>query len=258
MLYHLKTAACRIFIITLAFGLFSCNQLPTEADAIKLNEIGINLMNEGKYEQAIASFKEAIQNSRLNTNSKGNIYRNMALAYHEQTIIDSAFHFSTLAAKCFKKNSYDYLVNMAYVDILVGKTGIAKSKLLKAETMNSEDMAVNNILGLIYLGDYGEEFTDLDKALRYNKKAYEINGSRGTEDILARNYYELGEYENAELHYDHVYSKSPDLVVYALNTGMTKYKLKKISDAEVLFRKVITMDSSYKETIENFKDNNPQ
>lgn len=256
MLNHLNIVVCRIFIIPLAFGLFSCNQFPTEADALKLNEAGIILMNEGKYEQAIASFKEAIQNSGLNTNSKGNIYRNMALAYHEQTIIDSAVHYSTLAAKCFYKNSYDYLVNMAYVDILVGKTGIAKSKLLKAETINSEDMAVNNILGLIYLGDYGAEFTDLEKGLRYNKKAYEINGSRGTEDILARNYYELGEYENAEVHYDHVYSKYPGIVIYALNTGLTKYKLKKKFDADLLFKKVLAMDSSYKETIEIFKANN--
>jgi tetratricopeptide (TPR) repeat protein len=256
MLYRLKIATCRFLIITLAVGLFSCNQLPTEADAIKLNEVGISLMNEEKYEQAIASFKEAIQNSRLSKNSKGNIYRNMALAYHEQSIIDSAIHYSTLAAKCFKKNNYDYLLNMAYVDLLKGKTTVARSKLLKAASMNPEDLAVNNSLGLIYLGDYGEEFTDLDKALTYNKKAHEINDSRVTEDILARTYYELGEYENAEVHYDHVYFKYPGIVIYALNTGLTKYRLKKIAEAELLFTKVLTLDSSYRETIENFKANN--
>ncbi|MGB4843160.1 MAG: hypothetical protein WBP16_01705 [Ferruginibacter sp.] len=256
MLYQLKPSAYRFFFTLLICGLVSCNQKPKEDDAVKLNETGLEQMDEGKYEQAVASFKEALQKPRLSQISRGTIYRNLSLAYHEQSMIDSSFHYSSIAAKCYPKNSYYYLVNMAAVDILAGRVGIARSKLKNAFSINSDDLIVNNSLGLIYLGDYGEEFTDLTKALKYNKRAYEISGSLITEDILGRTYYELGEYENAEIHYENVYHKKPESVVYALTTGMIKYKLDKQEDGELLFEKVIAMDSSYKATIENFKVNN--
>ena len=248
---------CRLLIFApMVISFFSCTDFAKEKDAMALNEDGIKLMNEGNYEAAVVVFEKAVKDSKLDLQSKGTIYRNLGIAFHEQQILDSAAHFATLAAKCYYKGSYDYLANMASVDILAGKTAIALSKLLKAVFINSEELAVNNSLGLIYLGDYGKEFTDYDKALKYNKKAFELSFSRTTESILARNYYELGEFENAETHYDNVYTKYPNEAVYALNSGLTKYKLKKIEEAEQLFKQVLVMDSSYKETIENFRYNN--
>jgi len=237
-----KTASLmnRIMIAGLLLFLFSCQDMPSEADAIKKNEEGINHMNEGKYELALVDFNEAIKNPGLTLISKGTIYRNIALTYHELNKLDSSIHFSTLAAKCFKKNSYDYLVNMANVDLL----------------MEPDDLSVNNTLGLIYLGDYGEEFADPEKALPYNKKAFEVNSSRVTEDILGRNYYDLEKYELAEMHYERIHEQYPNELNYTLNMALIKYKLKKTSDAELLFNKVIAQDSSYRETIELFKDNN--
>ncbi len=234
----------------------SCKDFAKEKDAMTLNQDGIKLMNEGKYDAAVIVFEKAVKDSKLDLSSKGTIYRNLGIAFHEQKILDSAAHFATLAAKCYYKGSYDYLVNMASVDILAGKTSVALTKLLRAVIINPDELAVNNSLGLIYLGDYGYEFTDNDKALKYNKKAYDLSYSRATEDILARNYYELGEYENAETHYDNVYTKYPNEAVYALNSGLAKYKLKKIDEAEQLFKQALAMDSSYKQTIENFRYNN--
>jgi tetratricopeptide (TPR) repeat protein len=256
MLKSFASLTNRIMIAGLLFFVFSCQDMPTEDDAIKKNQEGINHMNDGKYELALHDFTEAIKNPRLSLISKGTIYRNIALTYHELNKLDSSIHFSTLAAKCYKKNSYDYLVNMANVDILTGKTSVALAKLLKAAAMEPDDLSVNNTLGLIYLGDYGEEFADPEKALAYNKKAFEVNNSRVTEDILGRNYYDLGKYELAEMHYGRIHEQYPNELNYTLNMGMIKYKLKKTTDADLLFRKVIAQDSSYKETIEVFKDNN--
>ncbi len=256
MQLHFIKRSKLILLFTGFAMLASCAGLQTEDDANKLNQQGITMLNDGDYEGAIAKFKKAIQNLKLDRESKGTIYRNMAIAYHEQNTIDSSMHYSTLAAKCFKKNSYDYLINMASVDLLTGRTDVARTKLVKAASLNPDDLAVNNSLGLIYLGDYGEEFIELDKALTYNKKAFDLNGGRATQDILARTYYALGEYKNAELHYETVYNKYPQIAVYALNTGMTKYKLHKTSEAEDLFEKVLALDSSYRETIVLFKENN--
>ena len=117
-------------------------------------------------------------------------------------------------------------------------------------------MSVNNTLGLIYMGEYDDAHTDLDKALQYNLKAFETNGGRIIEEVLARNYYNMGNYAQAELHYEHLLQNYPDMVSYSLNMGMTKHKLKKKKDADQLFDFVITKDSSYKETIDIFKENN--
>lgn len=170
---------------------FSCNQMPGEDDGIKRNQAGINYMNAGKYELALTEFTEAIKDPKLLDDAKGTIYRNIALTYSELEKNDSSIHYYTIAAKLFKKTSYDYLVNMAGVDLHKGQTQNALNKLLKASALNPEDLSVNNTLGLIYLGDYGDEFADPEKALPFNKKADAISSNRITEDILGRNYYDL-------------------------------------------------------------------
>lgn len=236
--------------------LFSCNRMPTEADAIRQNEMGVDFMNAGKYDSAVLSFRLATKNPKLSQQTKGTIYRNLALTYNELDNVDSSVHFSTLAAKCFNKNSYGYLINMADVDLLTGKTGIALSKLLKASESNGDKMAVNNTIGLIYLGEFEESFTNLDKALVYNTRAFEISGDRVTEEVLARNYFKMKDYKNAEFHYEHLHENYPDMLSYCLNTGMTKHKLKKINEADLLFDRVIVMDSSYRYTIQEFREEN--
>ena len=234
----------------------SCGETPTEDNAIDVNEKGITLINSGKYEEALQAFLKAVKNPALTKKSKGTIYRNIAITYNHLEKSDSAIHFSTLAAKCFKKNSYDYQVNMAGIDLHKGQTQKALTKLLKASAMNPEDLSVNNTLGLIYLGDYGDEFADPEKALPYNKKADAITSNRITEDILGRNYYDLENYETAEMYYEKIHTQYPEILSYTLSTGMIKYKLKKNEDAEILFKQVIAKDSSYRETIETFKENN--
>mgnify|MGYP003399369235 CR=1 FL=1 len=236
--------------------LFSCEQMPNENDAIDINQKGIELINAGKHQEALEAFLKAIKNPKLTKKSKGTIYRNIAITYNELDKKDSAIHYSTLAAKCFKKNSSDYLVNAADVDLLRGKTAPALAKLLKAVNLDPDEMAVNNTLGLIYLGEYDDAFTDLDQALIYNSKAFEISGSRVIEEVLARNYYRMENYEKAELHFEQLVQNYPDMISYTLDMAMTKHKLNKLAEADKLFVQVIAKDSSYKETIDAFKENN--
>ena len=236
--------------------LFSCGEMTTENDAIKINQQGIEFMNAGKYELALQAFLKAVKNPRLSKDSKGTIYRNISLTCNDLGKKDSAVHFATLAAKCYRKNSFDNLVNLADVDIVTGKTGSALARLLKAVKMNPDEMSVNNSLGLIYLGEYDETLTDLDKALMYNSKAFEINNSRVTEDVLARTYYKKEDYEKAEAHYEHLLQNHPDIISYSLDMGMVKLKLKKKQEADKFFEKVIATDSSYTYTIETFKEAN--
>jgi tetratricopeptide (TPR) repeat protein len=147
-------------------------------------------------------------------------------------------------------------VNFADVDIVAGKTSSALARLLKAVKMNPDEMSVNNSLGLIYLGEYDETLIDLDKALTYNSRAFEINDSRVTEDVLARTYYKKEDYEKAEIHYEHLLQNYPDIISYSLDLGMVKLKLKKKEEADKFFDQVIAKDSTYTYTIETFKEAN--
>jgi tetratricopeptide (TPR) repeat protein len=240
----------------LALLFLSCGEMPAKDDAIDVNQKGIKLINDGKYEEALQAFLKAIKDPKLSKTSKGTIYRNIAITYNELAKKDSAIHYSTLAAKCFRKNSSDYLLNAADVDLLKGKTGAALAKLLKAVNLDPGEMTVNNTLGLIYLGEYDDTFTDLDKALQYNLQAFEISNSRIIEEVLARTYYRMENYEKAELHYEHLLQNHPDMITYSLDMAMTKHKLKKTDEAERLFKAVIIKDSTYKETIDIFKEDN--
>lgn len=256
MLIQMFKPFYNLLIIGFVLTVISCNPKPKIDDALKQNQKGIDYMNAGKHELAIHEFMEAIKNQALPAADRGTIYRNIALAYHDLDKKDSSQHYYTVAAKSFKKNSYDYLVNTASVDLINGRTDIALSKLLKALAMSADNLSVNNTLGLIYLGDYGQEFTDAKKALQYNKKAFEINGSKITEDIPGRNYYDLENYKLAEMHFENIHNRYPDERPYTLAMGMIKYKLNKQTEGDILFNTLMKQDSSYKEAIDNFKLNN--
>lgn len=243
-------------IIFLSLLIASCMERKAEESPLEMNQQGVQLINDGKQEDALKVFLKALQNKKLSKDYKGTIYRNIAITYTQLGKKDSAIHFSTLAAKCYRKNSYDYLVNAADVDLLRGKAASGLSKLLKAQNLDPSDMAVNNMLGLLYMGEYDESLTDLDKALEYNLKAFDISGTRIIEEVLARNYYSMKNYEKAQLHYEHLHQNYPDMVSYTLDVGMTKYKLKNKKEADKLFDEAIARDSSYRETIDLFKDNN--
>ncbi len=245
-----------ILIAVLMLLQFACKNTAPENNITKINQEGIDFMNAGKYDSALLSFFKAIKISSISKNEKGTIYRNISLTYKEINKADSAIHFSTLAAKCYVKNSFSYLLNTADVDLAKGKIAIALSKLQKAVNIYPDEMTVNNTLGLIYLGEYDESFTNLEKALAYNSKAFEINGGRITEDLLARTFYKMENYEKAAAHFEHLVENYPDIIAYALNLGMTKYKLKKQSEGDKLFEKVLLMDSNYRLTIDAFKTNN--
>lgn len=244
--------------LALLVALSSCVQVVTEIEANVKNAQGVEELNAGKYENAVASFKEAIKSPNLSKETRAQIYRNIAQAFIDMEQFDSSIQYSTLAANCYDKNSYEYLVNIADVEIMTGKTSNALVRLQKAQRIKPDEVAANNTLGLIYLGDYGEEFIDLEKALVYNTNAFRINDDRTTEYVLARNYYDLMQFKNSEKHYENLYKKYPDNVLHPLSLGMVKYKLNKKDEAKILWKEVEKLDTSYNSFIQEFIVENEQ
>lgn len=226
----------------------------SENEALSKNDQALIAYNSGDYEKAILTFKEAIKSPQLSLRNKAKIYRNIANTFFEIGETDSSIHYSQLAANCFKKESYEFLVNAADIQLISEDIDGAVLNLWKAYTLKPEELEVNNSLGLIYLGDYGDDFSDPERALEYNLKAFEINKDRVTEDVLARNYFEIGDYKNAEAHYTKLRSQFPDMLNYSFSLGMIKYHQKKIPEANDLFELVMAVDSSYIYLIEDFKN----
>ena len=236
--------------------LTSCGQVMTEMEAMRRNEQGLAELDAGHLDKAIISFKVAIKSPQLSTETKAQVYRNIAQTFIEMKQQDSSIHYSTLAANCYDKNSYEYLANISDVEIVTGKTADAIVKLQKAVRMKPNELAANNTLGLIYLGDYGLEFADFEKALQFNKKAFEINNDRITEYVLARNYFEIGQYENSEKHFENLNQKYPENILIPLSLGMVKFKLNKRQEANQIWSIVEQTDSSYHYIIQDFIEEN--
>lgn len=63
------------------------------------------------------------------------------------------------------------IVNKGDLDVLSGDIRSAINNFGNALNLDSEKLEVNNSIGLIYIGDYGEEYIDLEKGLKHNIKS---------------------------------------------------------------------------------------
>ncbi|HRN71487.1 MAG TPA: tetratricopeptide repeat protein [Ginsengibacter sp.] len=247
-----STRITLVFSITIFFT--SCGRLNTEIKARRSNEQGLEFLSQGQFDSAIATFKAGTSLNGVSKKMKAILYRNIAQVYNEMDAFDSSIAYSKLSANCYKPESYDYLVNMADVDLLTDNTDAAVSKLQKAIKIKNDEVAANNSLGLIYLGEYGDDYYNPSKALQFNKKAYEINKDRSTLDVLARNYFLLDDFATAEKYYEILTKAFPQFTDYKVILGIVDLKLNKNDEAEALFQEALQKDSSYIDQINYYKE----
>ncbi|MBC9813403.1 hypothetical protein H9Y05_13070 [Crocinitomicaceae bacterium CZZ-1] len=196
--------------------LSSCNLTSTN-DAMDLNEKGLALSQQREYQQAIALFIKAADTKGISNSNKSEFLRNAAIAYAESMVADSARYYYMKAATANPKDVYQYNVNMADVHIIDEKYADALTCLEKAWAVNSNEVAVNNSLGLLYLGEYDPEIFDPAKALKYNLKAHQINNDRSTKYVLAKNYYQMADFDNCERLFDELHRDFPDDSEYLMS-----------------------------------------
>lgn len=190
--------------------LSSCNNLTATNDAIELNQKGLALSQQREYEKAITLFIKAADTKGISNSNKSEFLRNAAIAYAENMVADSARYYYMKAATANSKDVYQYNVNMADVHLIDEKYPDAVTCLEKAWAINSNEIAVNNSLGLLYLGEYDPEIFDPAKALKYNLKAHQINNDRNTKYVLAKNYSQMGDYDMAEQLFGELHRDFPD------------------------------------------------
>ncbi|MBI1307684.1 MAG: tetratricopeptide repeat protein [Bacteroidetes bacterium] len=240
-----------IFILIAMVALASCSQINRYSNTIDKNSEGINYMNQNLYEKAISSFREALA---LHLNDKevlNTIYRNMSIAFYQTDQLDSAVKYSFKAASLYPKDSYEYLVNQADALTMSDKVDEALVMLHQAYELNPKDIAVNNSLGLIYLGESGDEYYDPDQALEYNLNAYNINKDRATEGVLALNYFELDNYEKARYHYYKISIEYPNDAENLFQLGLTEFYDGKTEMAMNYFERAVKIDPEYQDAVDD-------
>jgi len=174
--------------------------LAEQAKLQALRSEAAQLHDAGQSRQAIAKFEEVVNSPVATDAEKAHALRFISLGYYELNEFPRSGEYAAKAAAYYPPGSYDYLVNMADADLMQGRVLEAAAKLEQAHALAPRGLAVNNVLGLLYLGDNGEQYSDHGKALAYNRAAFEIEPGRITEIALVRNYLVLEDYEQAHAH----------------------------------------------------------
>lgn len=162
-----------------------------------LSQEAARLHDDGQTQQAIDKFETIVQSPQATNSQKADALRVISLGYYELGDYQRSGEYAAKAAALYPKGSYEYLVNMADADLMQDRVPEAIVRLEQALLLGPRKVSVNNVLGLVYLGDNGAEYADYRKALTYNQVAQELAPGRITAIALARNYLYLEEYAQA-------------------------------------------------------------
>lgn len=204
----------------------------------ELNQKGLDYLSTFQYRKAINCFKGVSSINFIDVETKILAYRNEAISHSYLAEVDSARQCFLTAAELNDKKSYAYLVNISDVYIIDKKIDKAIGCLKQAITYKKDDFIVYNNLGLIYLGEYGPEYADYDKALFYNKKVYEMNPDISTKYTLAQSYYRKENYVEAEKYFAELLEVAPENTDYLIYQVYVKEGLTKMDEVKALKTKV--------------------
>lgn len=179
--------------------------------------------------------------------------RNLSLAFDMEDESDSAMKYCLGAANLLDSTSYLHIVSMADYDVLSGNIESAANRLEQAVVMNPEDMMAYNSLGLIYLGEYGDEYMDIKKALKYNQKAYDLQEDRATKEVLAQTFWMDEQYDKAYDLYLGLIEANPEIADYQLNAGMILWDKEDQEGAQPYFDKAIELDPELKGIVQIYQ-----
>ena len=229
------------------FATVACGSLKNnDYKAKELNRYALHYFDIEQYDTALSLFWQAIAMPGVNDPMRGSIIRNLAQVYYELEQVDSAIYYSKQAAGYYDEGSFEHLINLADVDLYSNDTRNALEKLEKAYAIDATDLSVNNALGLIYMGNYGDAFTDFKKALPYNQTAYDERQDRISEMVLAQNYVDLGDYAAAEQHYRNIYDGYDFLAESPYYLGLVMHYQGDTLAATQYFKETMAIDPNYR------------
>lgn len=175
-------------------------------------EKAVEAYNLGDSENAIQLYNEALALGKFENGNNITILMNLALAY--ESIGDSVGAIRTyrIVQSKVKPTGAEFSVAKGKIALL-GEFMDVKTAMLAfkaAILLEPSNFEANNTLALIYMGEYGSEFKDLQEALKLNSKMKDIAPENTNVRInLAMNFLELGQVKYALEHLEYVLSVQP-------------------------------------------------
>lgn len=241
-----------LLFIIIAFFTFGCDTIQKTKLADEKNNEAIDLMNLGEFEKAIACLRIAVEADVFDDTKRSTFCRNLAIAFQQSEQPDSARVYFLRATNEAKVGSAQKELNAADVCLIDLNVTEAIEHLNKAALAGGEDLGVNNTLGIIYMGEYGDEFQDYGLAIKYNELAYAEDKSRPTLDVLARTYYEVDSLQKAHFHFTTLVNEYPQFPDYHYLLGAVEYELDNPEAAEIHFNEAIRLEPLYSDYIDEY------
>jgi tetratricopeptide (TPR) repeat protein len=210
-------------IFSLSLFVFSCTQKESEK-AIDFSKSGVVFLEAQNYSSAMEQFQAALKIAATDT-LKSTLYRNISTCFYYQDEIDSAVRYSKLAFEILPDSDVHFWLNQGEYFLLNDHIQKAIQSFEKGLKIDSNQPEILTNLAIIYSGNYGEKFMNLNQALDVAKKAVSRSNSTSNQELLGSIYLELDQYEKAKLIYQKLYTENPTVKMYQFKHGLSMYFL---------------------------------
>ena len=127
------------------------------------------------------------------------------------------------------------MVNLFLMD---EKIDSAKRYLEEAYSIDSSRGEVNNLLGLIYLGDYGQAYYNPEKAYKFNNEAFLVFKDAASKFALAKNEYFLNNVDRSITLFTQLRREKPTNENYLVSLILIKIENGDLSNINYLVREL--------------------
>lgn len=189
------------------------------------NSRGLLQLNKSKFKKALKQFKFAYKKETGSWQKKVLYLRNISLAYIGLDDLESVgYYYQEILNQC-EEESYDFYITKGDLSCFNDNVEDAIKYFEKAISIDSNKLEANNSLGVIYLGNCGEEYIDPEQALVYNKRAIVSYPYSITKAVLGENHFMLGDFHNAQKYLSQACNENLNNPDSNFLLKITKYKL---------------------------------
>jgi len=217
--------------------LYSCKPGELKTATIE-NGTGLRLYEKGEYKRALYFFMKAAAHENLPDSNKAIFFANIAHAYANIHQADSAKYFYKKASEAYLPGSVNATLSMVNLFLIDEKIDSAKRYLELAYSTDSSSGEVNNLLGLIYIGDYGQAYYNPEKAYKFNNKAFLVFRDAASKFALAKNEYFLNNVDKSITLFSQLRRENPGNENYLVSLILIKIENGDLSNMNFLVREL--------------------
>lgn len=213
----------------------------TEIDEYKMQ--ALYYMDTGELDNAEKILKKVIENIGTNdTEILVEEYINLATLYIKNKKNELAKDYYNKAINLLNEGDSLYHSVFANILLLEGDDIGAINSFKKALEIDSNNYQAVSFMGAHTLLKENASEEDYKNALKYNKKAYELQKNISTSENLAINYYYLSEYKKAFDLFEYILTLQPNHSTAQYFIGFIYYINGNYKDANIYLNQAIQLD----------------